>query len=449
MKRMIAVFSMLLSLANAQEHNGEIIVKYKTPLTLKVTGYAGEQNSILGVTILKPEQGLLRTAGYDIFAEVAKLKADPNVEYAEPNYVYRASDAPNDPRYSSLYGMTITHADSAWKVTTGKKSVLVAVIDTGVDYNHEDLAGNVFVNSKEIANNHVDEDGNGYIDDVHGWDFANNDNNPMDDNEHGTHVSGTIGAVGNNGKGVVGVNWQVSILPCKFLDSNGSGTSADAAEAIMYSANMGAVISSNSWGGGGQSLTLENAIKYANSKGMLVVAAAGNESSNNDNTPSYPANYNVANVISVAATDSQDKLASFSNYGATKVHLAAPGVNILSSTPNNQYQSFSGTSMATPHVSGALALMRAANDTLSAASMKAKLLASVDNVTGLTGKVSTGGRLNVEKCVLGMGTQPGPGPGPAPTPVPTNPPSKCGDKTAALWLGGLAAVLVLLRRNRR
>jgi len=240
--------------------------------------------------------------------------------------------------------------------------------------------------------------------------------------------------VGNNGKGIVGVNWMVKILPCKFLDANGSGTTLDAAKAIYYAADMGVAVMSNSWGGGPSSRTLQDAITHAKDKGILFVAAAGNESNDNDDSPSYPASYSIENVISVAATDQNDALASFSNYGLT-VHLAAPGVSILSTTPNNTYQRLSGTSMATPYVAGAAALVKAQGE-ISLSDLKQRILGGVDKISGLTGKVATG-RLNLEKCLNPSSTEP---------PSQSTPPSgKCGGKSSA-WIGYTVFALIASRK---
>jgi subtilisin family serine protease len=250
-------------------------------------------------------------------------------------------------------------------------------------------------NPKEIPNNGIDDDGNGYIDDVYGYDFVNNNGNPMDDNDHGTHVAGTIAGVGNNGLGIAGVNWSGKIMALKFLDASGSGNASNAIRAVQYATQMGVKCTNNSWGGGGYSQALFDAIKAAGNSGSLFVAAAGNNGTNTDNSPNYPSNYNLDNIISVCASDHNDKLASFSNYGATSVDLCAPGVGIYSSLPNNQYASFSGTSMATPHVSGAVALLWAAHPELSAAQVKAKIMASVDVKPNLQGSSITSGRLNL------------------------------------------------------
>lgn len=274
------------------------------------------------------------------------------------------------------------------------ESALVAIIDAGTDYNHPDLAANIWTNPGEIPGNGIDDDGNGYVDDVHGYDFVNRDGDPMDDNGHGTHVAGTIGAIGDNGVGVAGVCWNVKIMPLKFLDSGGFGNTGNAILAVQYATQMHARIMNNSWGGGGYSEALRLAIQAASDAGILFVAAAGNDAADNDTLPHYPANYDVPLVISVASTDHFDNLSYFSCYGATTVDLAAPGSAILSTTPNNTYSIYSGTSMATPHVSGALALMLARFPSMSGADAKQMLLRSVDPLPSLAGRVLTGGRLN-------------------------------------------------------
>ena len=349
------------------------------------------------------------------------------VEYAEPNYVYYITDIldtasdpviPNDPKFNLDWGLLNNgQADSdghkgksgsdigatkAWAISKGVRDIKVAVIDTGVDYNHEELKENIMINTKETSGNGIDDDGNGFIDDVRGWNFNAKNNNPMDDNEHGTHVSGTIGAKGNNAVGTAGVVWNVQILPVKFLSSEGSGTLADAVEAINYATKMGVNVMNNSWGGGGYSKTMYNAIKDARDKGILFVAAAGNEYNNNDNEKAYPASYDLENVISVAATDNRDKLATFSNYGVKSVHLAAPGVNIFSSIPTDKggYDTFSGTSMACPHVVGAAALLWSVNPGFDYKQIKNRLMATVDLVSGLSTKVMSGGRLNVYNALV-------------------------------------------------
>jgi serine protease len=348
--------------------------------------------------------------GADVAGAVAYYGSMSGVLTAAPDVIIQVQQTPNDPSYAPLYGMTKIGAPTAWNTTTGSSNFVVAVIDSGVDYRHPDLAANMWTNPGEIAGNGRDDDANGFVDDVYGADFANRDGNPFDDNSHGTHVAGTIGAVGNNSLGVAGVNWSVKIMALKFLGANGSGYTSNAIAALDYAVAKGAKISNNSWGGGGYDSALAAAIGRAQTAGHVFVAAAGNSGLNIDNTPSYPASYikNYGNVVTVAATDSNDALASFSNYGAGTVTLAAPGVSILSTTPNNTYSYFSGTSMAAPHVAGALALYWSANPTLSYTQVIAKLKSSVDALPNLNGKVSTGGRLNVAKMFAGSTSPPPP-----------------------------------------
>jgi Subtilase family/Purple acid Phosphatase, N-terminal domain len=333
------------------------------------------------------------------------VRDEDEIRYAEADYELSIDDTiPNDPRFTDLYGMQKIQAPKAWDTSTGSSSVVVGVIDTGVDYNHEDLAGNMWVNTDEIPNNGIDDDGNGWRDDVHGADCINSDGNPMDDHGHGTHVSGTIGAVGNNLKGVAGVNWDVGIMALKFLGSDGKGSTFDAIECIDYAIANGAHLSNNSWGGGGSSNALRDAIQRAALDNQLFVAAAGNGGldqvgDNNDTTPHYPSSYSNDNIIAVAATGSSDNLATFSNYGSTSVDLAAPGVSILSSLPGNQYGFASGTSMATPHVAGAAALLLSTMPNALYPTVRDRIFQSVDQLSTLSGKVATGGRLNVGRAI--------------------------------------------------
>ena len=357
--------------------------------------------------------------GMSIEGALAVFQADTRVATAEANYRLMLEGIPNDPRFSSMYGLNNTaqtggtqdadiDAPEAWNINTGTKRTIVAVIDTGVDYNHQDLAANMWRNTGEISGDGVDNDGNGYVDDIYGYDFANNDADPMDDNGHGTHVSGTIGAVGNNGIGTTGVNWNTRIMALKFLAADGSGSTAGAISALNYAVRMGANLSNNSWGGGGSSSLLSQAISNAKNAGHIFVAAAGNSGLNNDATANYPSNYDFDNVVAVAATDNKDVLASFSNYGATTVDIAAPGVGILSTLPGNTYGTLSGTSMATPHVSGAISLIWDQNPTFTYQQVIAKLYSSVDKIAGLNGKVATGGRLNIGNALNGSTTNPPP-----------------------------------------
>jgi len=342
----------------------------------------------------------------------------------EPDRALSTLAIPNDSSFGTLWGLNNSgqsqgvgnsdvNAPEAWETTTGSRSVVVAVIDSGVDYTHPDLAANVWTNPREIAGDGIDNDANGFVDDVRGWDFANADADPMDDDGHGTHVSGTIGAVGNNAIGVTGVNWQVSIMGLKFLDAEGNGYTSNAVAAVTYATRMRRDFGANvvainaSWGGETRSTALADAIAAAGRAGILFVTAAGNESSNNDRVASYPANLSDDSVIAVAATNRSNRLAAFSNHGSTTVDLAAPGVGILSTVPGGGYASFSGTSMATPYVTGTVALMAAANPRATAAEIRSALLSTVKPVAALSGKVATGGLLDAAAAVRAI-TQPAP-----------------------------------------
>ncbi|HET8651221.1 MAG TPA: S8 family peptidase [Gaiellaceae bacterium] len=348
-----------------------------------------------------------------------RLERDPRVEYAEPNVVLRTFNHgdPGDGDFHELWGLhnfgqpvagvagtpdADIDALEAWQVSQGSSNVVVGVIDSGVDYTHPDLSSQVWTNPGEdcagCRANGVDDDGNGYVDDWRGWDFANDDNDPMDDNGHGTHVAGTIGAR-QDAQGVVGVSWRVRIMPLKFIGANGEGTAADALRAILYAASMGAQITNNSYGGDGFSQAMLDAIEAADASGSLFVAAAGNNFNDNDANPTYPASYDAPNVVSVAASDQFDRRAWFSNYGTETVDLAAPGTNVYSTWPGGGYRHSDGTSMAAPQVVGAAALARAAFPDASAVGLKALLLRTIDGRAALQDAVRTGGRLNVDNAV--------------------------------------------------
>jgi subtilisin family serine protease len=355
---------------------------------------------------------------------IGRLKTRPEIQYAEPNYIYQHDVVPNDPFYTngSLWGMYGnasnpanqygSQAAEAWAAGhTGSANVYVGVVDEGAMFNHADLKGNIKNPVEANGLPGVDDDGNGFVDDIHGWDFVSNNNSTYDgtQDDHGTHVSGTIGAKGDNGIGVAGVCWKIKIINAKFLGTNG-GTTANAVKAIDYITNLKIidhykiVATNNSWGGGGYSQALYDAISRANDQNILFVAAAGNGGAdeigdNNDVTPNYPSNYDLPNVIAVAAITSTGGLASFSNYGATTVDLGAPGVGIYSTLPGSggvsTYGSYSGTSMATPHVTGAAALYASRHPSATAAQIKAAILNSTISTPSLTGKTVTGGRLNL------------------------------------------------------
>ena len=360
----------------------------------------------------------------------------------DPEIVVRPTAMPNDPSFASQWslnnvGQTGGRIDAdvdaveAWQITTGSRGVVVAVIDSGIDFSHPDLAANIWTNPREIAGNGVDDDADGYVDDVHGWDFVDVDNMPQDGFGHGTHVSGIIGAVGNNAAGVSGIAWQVSILPLRFQNNSGMGYTGAAISALNYAtklrrAGVPIYVSNNSWGGGTTfSSTLQAAIKAHGDAGITFVVASGNSGADNDVVPRYPSGYAGDNVIAVAATDASDNLASLSNYGRTSVDLAAPGIDILSTLPGGRYGGMSGTSMAAPHVTGAVALLASRKPGITPAEVRAAIFGSVDPLASLAGKVATGGRLNVRAALdrLAVAPAPTPTPTPAPTPTPTPAPT--------------------------
>ncbi|MFS4458158.1 S8 family peptidase [Bdellovibrio sp. HCB2-146] len=409
---------------------------------------------------------------------LATLAKDPSIEYVQPNYKislledYRIEDplrraafakmvsrnpelnlgtlakvdnpaipdAPNattgaDPLFSKQWGMIDNNVQNAWKVTKGNPDVVVAVIDTGVDYTHEDLLPNLWRNSKEIPNNGIDDDGNGYIDDVIGWDFVSNDNKPYDlamepleilfkggNPGHGTHCAGNVAARGDNGKGIAGVAPNVKIMSIRFISEKGQGTTADAIKSIMYAVDNGAKIMSNSWGSEGEEAgapenkALRDAVQYAQDKGVLFIAAAGNGhkgvgyDNDTDAAPSYPSSYDHDIIISVAALDVNNNLGSFSNWGAKTVDIGAPGVKVFSTVVEQGYSDvvidkmgfkafWDGTSMATPHVAGAAALYWSANPSKSWQEVKAAILGSAKKINSLANKSVSGGKLDVEALV--------------------------------------------------
>jgi subtilisin family serine protease len=340
-------------------------------------------------------------------AAVRELESDPAVAYAEPNWTYTHQATPTDPYFTDrklwgLEGGFGSGASTAWSTNTGSAGVYVGVIDEGIQFDHPDLAGQVWTNPGDPANGR-DDDGNGYVDDVHGFDFANDDSSVYDGgtrgslDDHGTHVAGTIGAKAD-GNGVVGVNHAVTMISGKFLGRRG-GALTDAVQAVDYFTDLkrrgvNVVATNNSWGGGGYSQALRDAISRANEQGVLFVAAAGNSGTDNDVTASYPSNYDLPNVVAVAAIDVNGGLASFSQYGATTVDLGAPGVGIWSTTAYSGWSSYNGTSMATPHVTGAAALYAASHPGADAATIKGALLSSAKATASLVGKTVTGGRLD-------------------------------------------------------
>jgi subtilisin family serine protease len=435
--------------ASASEYKpGEVIVKYKE----------GTQRSRTNMNVLYKAVGVANVRHYTgtmtgfeqlqlndgikVQDAIAELQKNEVVEYAQPNYILHAlpiqeasavnlqsdvggagpcwipgvplppgcedapaaqrpglQDAPADvnppvvdPDLSQAYGLQKIGAIDAWSTFKGSKDLIVADIDTGIDYNHPDLSFNIWRNPNPSDKK-----------DVAGFDFIHNDGLPFDDHEHGTHTTGTIGAVGGNGIGISGVTQRVSLMGLKFLSARGSGTTADAIRAIDYAITHGAKVLSNSWGGRGDNdnQALYDAIERAKAKDVLFIAAAGNDGADNDGSDaSYPAAFDNENLISVAATDYMDQLAYFSNYGKKTTHVAAPGVKIYSTIPGGKYKAMSGTSMACPHVAGAAALIWSQHPSWTFKKVKDVLMKSVDQLPSLADKVATGGRINVKKALL-------------------------------------------------
>lgn len=341
--------------------------------------------------------------------QIVSLWEQPYVLMVSPNWRVSAHTLPDDPDFGNLWGLRSVdnqgndlgidiRMEEVWGQLTLGSEVIVAVIDSGIDYEHEDLADNMWVNSLEANGTPgVDDDGNGYVDDVHGYDFMNNDGDPMDDHKHGTHVAGTIGAVGNNGIGVTGVTWStnVKLMAIKFLNSAATGNLSDAMAGMEYAVTNGATILNNSWGSGVFDMALKNAIFSSDEQGAIFFAAAGNQSRNTDQLPFYPASYDVPNIVSVGATTELDKLWNGSNYGNLSVDFAAPGASVYSTFPNDSYGYLTGTSMATPHAAGAAALLWSQFPELSHRQIINLLLQGTQAKVYLEGKTRMGGILNV------------------------------------------------------
>ncbi len=353
------------------------------------------------------------------------FRAMPDVAAAEPDRIVQTQATLNDPRLAEQTALTTIGATSAWNRTLGTRQTVVAVIDTGIDYTHPDLSPNLWINTREVPGNGIDDDGNGYADDLIGYDFAANDPDPSDHDGHGTHVAGIIGAAGNNGIGTAGVNPNTRIMALKFIGTDGNGYTSDAIRALNYAVANGANIVNASWGSHVYDSVFATAIARAQGRGVILVTSAGNDSANNDVFPFYPASYatTLENVVSVAATDANGALAGFSNFGVTSVTTSAPGTNILSTLPGNRYGALSGTSMAAPIVSGALSLLWDANPTWNWQQVVTKLKTSVDLNASLSGIVATAGRINLAR-MLDVPVNPPPPVAPPPaSPPPASPPT--------------------------
>jgi len=410
---------------------GEILVKFKRSVGMN-TFMMSNLHQVTGAAMIheyKNIKGLhhIVMPNIDVREAVAYYSQHPLVEYAEPNYIVsitledaeaRRQHIPNDEHFSKLWGLHNTgqkdpagqegvedvdiDAPEAWDITMGSEDIIVAIIDTGIDYTHTDLAANIWTNTGETDGNNIDDDNNGFVDDIHGYDFANGDGDPIDDHGHGTHVAGTIVAVGDNEIGVIGVAPKVKVMGIKFLGPMGSGSISDAVLGIDYATQMGAHILNNSWGGGGFSQALYDAIENANAKNIVFTAAAGNRTQNNDNRAHYPSSYENTNVIAVAAYNNQDILADFSSYGPTTVHVAAPGDAIFSTVLDNEYGAFRGTSMATPHVSGIVALLLSEEPNLTPAEVKARLVSTSIVVPQFRRQVIAEGRVNAYNALMNI-----------------------------------------------
>ncbi|RYG67650.1 hypothetical protein EON80_13175, partial [bacterium] len=387
---------------------GEILIRVKSDSTTKVRRFALSTGASTARTYGSTGwQRIKLPANVSVDTAIARFKKQSGVIAAEPNYKLRTLKAPNDPEYKDLFNLERIGASSAWNVTTGSSEVVVAVLDTGVKYDHPDLAANMWKNPSEVANNGKDDDGNGIVDDVYGYDAYNIDGNPMDDNGHGTHCAGVIGAVGNNKVGIAGINWKVKIMALKMFGADGSTFSSEAIDCYLYAiaqkkrgVKLGVI--SNSWGGLGKAESIRSVMQLAADNGIISICAAGNESTNNDLKYNHPSNDDVTGLVAVGATNNDDVPAGFSNYGKKTVDLFAPGVNVYSTWIGKgraAYNLESGTSMATPHVAGAAALLLSQAPSLTPAALKARLLEAVDVLPQLKNLSVTSGRLSLAKLL--------------------------------------------------
>jgi len=421
---------------STNEREPEVLVKFRPNVNLAEIRKIVARNNDRIEDVLQQEKGWFSIDDLDnqdmerVSAQYAQMS--DYVEYAQPNYEirlddptsYTLSDAllretttneilPNDPMFKEQWALNNSGQNGgkakadigavlAWAKTQGSDEVVVAVLDSGVDYTHADLRGNMWIRPDNMPQYRDDELGT--FNDLRGFNAADNQSDPMDDNGHGTHCAGIVGAEGDNDEGIAGINWKVEIMPLKFMGRGGFGTTKDAIEAINYAidrkqAGVNVRVINASWGSTMYSKALEDAIRAAGEAGILFVAAAGNSGTSNDRSPHYPSNYNLPNVISVAALDRNDNLASFSNYGVKTVHTAAPGRDILSTWLGDDYREASGTSMASPYVAGVAALILASEPKLSVEKLRERVLKSVDKLNALDGKVESGGRINAAKAL--------------------------------------------------
>jgi subtilisin family serine protease len=436
----ISAQAILAQAAKGNYKEGELLVKFKSGV---VTSSSQKVHAAVGSSVVKkynivPNLELVQLSkGVSVQQAIQSYMSDPNVEYAEPNYIIRAAIAPNDPYFRNQWALyndgsyaggtsgADIKAPSAWDISTGSSSIVIAVFDTGIDYKHPDLVGNIWTNPGESScTDGYDEDGNGFSDDCYGWNFVDNNNNPKDDDGHGTHVAGIIAATGNNGNGIAGVMWHAKLMAVKILDEEGVGQNSELIEAINYVVSLkqrgvNIRVINASLGGNEYSKAVEDTIWSANAEGILFIAAAGNGGEdgigdNNDLIPFYPASYRPFNIISVAATDQNDARVPFSNFGVNSVHVAAPGVYTFSTVPYVLNQSGygileykAGTSMAAPHVSGLAGLLFSYYDGVQNTSfncwqVRNTILRYVDTNPTLVGWISTGGRINAYKALSSL-----------------------------------------------
>ena len=404
---------------------GEMIVTFKQSFSpFAVTRFAAEHEIEVIKGFSSSPSYLVRLNGdmdeKSLQQRAKELLGESAVVSVEANTIYHLfGQSPNDTDFAKQWGLANSgqgggkagadiSALAAWDVSHGSKNILVGIIDTGIDYTHPELVANIWHNpgesgldaqGRDKSSNGIDDDNNGYIDDYMGWDFINKDNDPMDDHNHGSHVAGVIGGRGNNGVGIAGINWDVSMVPIKVFDSAGSSSLDVLVEAIEYSTKIGVRVTNNSWGGAGYSDLLEAAIRQARDNGILFIAAAGNEAQNTDIHLNYPSCYNLDNIISVAASSRHDKISSFSNYGKETVDVAAPGEDIYSTVTQGGYLEMSGTSMATPHVVGLAALIMSVYPDIDYTAVKNRILGSVDPIPELVSRTRTGGRINASRSL--------------------------------------------------
>ena len=376
------LLSLALLLLSFRAYSAEYIVKLKSSANL--VNLINQKSVNDFEEIANGDTFLIKSDQKSLEVELA---SHPDVEYVEPNYTIQLDDddaevlADTDSKFRQQWGLrnkrgVDINVLEAWKITKGSKNIKIAVIDTGVDYNHPDLKDQMWINEAEKNGKPgVDDDGNGYVDDIHGINAIDGTGDPMDDQGHGTHCSGVIGAA-HNKKGIMGIMANVQIMGLKFLSSTGRGDVAGAIKAIDYAIAQKVHIMSNSWGSTEESKALEEAVQRASEAGIIFIAAAGNDGTNNDKRPFYPANYDFDNVITVGAHDKRGNKASFSNYGKERVHIYAPGVSILSTMPWKRYAKRSGTSMAAPFVSGIVGLFLSMDDKLLASEIKERVLST-------------------------------------------------------------------------